>query len=156
MSDPTPKPWTKGETPLHLRRVRVQAPVGETTRTQQHMGPACNINNIMKKYLKTGVIEHWNQRKPEFGDFSQAVDLQAAIQLVDSAQEEFLKLSSEVRNVAKNDPVLLLQLLATEQGTEALKAAGMEFQEESKGAPAPALPSEGAPAPSPSQPPVSE
>lgn len=104
---------------------RVTTPVGTKSRTKQSETEATNVNTIMRKFQRTGVIDHWNQRRPEFGDFSQSQSLQENMDKVMEASDAFNELDAHVRRAADNDPIKLLALMATEEGLESLRAAGM-------------------------------
>lgn len=45
------------------------------SRTQQHFMDSCDINKILAKYRKTGVIEHVKRAKAMYGDFSEYVEV---------------------------------------------------------------------------------
>lgn len=73
------------------------------TRTKQSFKDECNINNIMARYQKTGVVTHVNEQKPEYG-FAPEIDLQNALNLVQKANEQFAGLPSKIRQRFQNNP----------------------------------------------------
>lgn len=75
----------------------------EPTKTKQSFKNECDINNIMAKFQKTGVITHLNQNSAQYG-FAPAVDFSTALQLVAAAREQFAGLPSKVRARFNNDP----------------------------------------------------
>lgn len=135
--------------PMHVHPAK-----GGPTRTKQSEANDVNVNEIIKRHRRTGVVTHWSGRMPMYGDFSAQVTLQDSLNLVLEAQESFMSLPAEVRRAAKNDPVELLRMLATEEGSADLVAAGLEVEPrpgDSDYEPAEAGSREGAPAePSPS------
>lgn len=53
----------------YSRVPRVQIEFTEPTLTKQCFQEECDINEIMKKYDETGVIEHENRFKGDYGDY---------------------------------------------------------------------------------------
>lgn len=93
--------------------------------TKQDQKSAADINKIMARFAQTGVVSHVNQRTPSYGDFSMASDLNSMLVRVSEAEDEFMTLPSAVRKAADNDPVVFLQMLATEEGEAVLIDAGL-------------------------------
>lgn len=86
--------------------------------TKQSFKDECDINNIMKRYQATGVITHINNRTPEYGDFSDPVDFQQALNTVIESQTMFADLPAELRDRFGNDPQKLLEFLADESNRD--------------------------------------
>lgn len=137
-------------------------PVGEISRTKQSMQEDCDINLIVKRHAQTGMWDHLNPIAPTYGDFTAAVDLQAAMAAADQAERQFMQLPAEVRAAAQNSPIELLNMLADEDGYQALVKAGLPVEPSPKDseplpepAPEPKPPAEaedsgsGSPSPSP-------
>lgn len=102
-------------------RVRVYSPVGKLSRTKQSFRDECDINNILKKYLKTGILPVVT-RVQQYGDFSEVSDYQGALHTVMSAQEAFMDLPSKVRERFMNDPGQFLEFMADpKNGKEAVE-----------------------------------
>ena len=108
----------------HLRRRYVSTPEGASM-TKQDPANRSNINNIMAKYRKSGVISHLSARQPTYGDFSLVTDLQGALDTVATLTDEFMALDASIRKAADNNPETYFQMLATPEGVEALEAAGL-------------------------------
>lgn len=71
--------------------------------TKQAMGRESNINFIMDKYQKTGMLNFVNNADPQYMDV-QGIDFHDAMNLVNEASETFASLPSSVRKKFKNDP----------------------------------------------------
>lgn len=87
----------------------------EPSMTQQHFKDEADINNIMARYQKTGVLVDpltQTTRKPMFDDFSELGDFRDHQQAVIDAQEMFMELPSRLRARFANDPAELLQWLS--------------------------------------------
>lgn len=72
--------------------------------TEQHHKTECDIRTIIKRYDKTGLINHVNSAKAEYGDFTMVNEYQDALNTVINAQNAFDELPSDVRKKFNNDP----------------------------------------------------
>lgn len=88
---------------------RVQQLIEGPTMTQQHMAAETDINNIVSKYLKTGVLGNpTNPRRAMFGDFT-SVDYQNMQNQIADIDNEFSALPSRLRKKFGNDPYQLVR-----------------------------------------------
>lgn len=92
-------------------RVRSSLSTGEESMTQQSFIKECDVNNILKKYQKTGIIEHAKTHGGSYEDLSEPCDYQTALNVVIAAQESFLTLPSSVRKRFSNDPQQFLEFV---------------------------------------------
>lgn len=127
------KPW---------ERVRVTTPVGELSRTKQSFREEADINAIMRRYLRTGILESQARGTPRYGDFTSAEDFHACMTRVRNAEELFLRLPAEVRDYVDNDPKELLELVFDPARVDEARALGLipEVPNAEGGAPVPAGP----------------
>ncbi|AXH73540.1 MAG: internal scaffolding protein [Microviridae sp.] len=72
-------------------------------RTKQSFKDECDINTILKKFQRTGLLEFVNDRQPQYGDVS-AIDFQESMQTVARANEIFADLPSSIRKHFENSP----------------------------------------------------
>ena len=92
------------------------------TQTDESQKEQTDINNILKRYLKTGQLSHAINENPQFGDFSEPLDYQAAMQTVATAQQQFELLPAHQRERFNNNPQKMLEFLADENNrAEAIK-----------------------------------
>lgn len=96
-----------------------------SSRTKQSFREECDINKIMKKWNRTGAITHIARVLPEYGDFTTALDYQAAINALDSAKAAFAALPSEIRARMDNDPGALLDFLQDSDNLEEARELGL-------------------------------
>lgn len=75
----------------------------EKSRTRQSHAKESDINNILKKYQKTGILNHVNLHEAKYDDVT-GIDFQTAMNLVIDAQSMFMDLPSSVRSKFANDP----------------------------------------------------
>lgn len=84
-------------------RIAVIAPADpEGGLTQQHFKEAVDINNILAKYRKTGIVEHVKQAKERYGDFTELGEYAVHLDKVAKAQQAFEMLPAELRNQFNN------------------------------------------------------
>ena len=66
------------------------------TMTEQHHAKTCNINHIIAKYQKTGLLDHVNKYEPTYGDVSR-IEFEKAMNLVSDQKMVFDELPSSIR-----------------------------------------------------------
>ena len=76
-------------------------------RTKQSFKAECDINNIMKRYQQSGVIQHLKEGEPQFVDAT-GYDYQSAMQIVAQARSMFEQLPAHTRARFENNPAKLL------------------------------------------------
>jgi len=74
-------------------RVQINCKGGKT---RQACKDECDINKIIKRFVKTGELPEGN-KKPIYGDFSSVIDFTKAYEVVELAKAEFNKLPVKVR-----------------------------------------------------------
>ncbi len=85
------------------------------SRTQQSFAEETDINRIMAKYQKTGMLDHINEHGAHYGDQPAAEDFHAAMSMVASTNSLFEELPSSVRDEFDNDPSLFLDYVADDE-----------------------------------------
>lgn len=83
-------------------RVQVSVAKYDASQTVQDQKDSCDINLILKKYNKTGVIEHANAVEGRYGDFT-GMDYQTMLNQVKSAESAFQTLPALERKKFNND-----------------------------------------------------
>jgi len=86
-------------------RVAFRAPEGEISRTRQSDKEDADINVIVGRFLRTGVVPT-GVRTPQSGDFTNVMDFKSAMNGIAVATEAFEALPSSVREKFRNDPSL--------------------------------------------------
>lgn len=93
--------------------------------TKQSMTPETDINNILKKFQKTGMIEHLAKGEPFYGDVSEIADYQSALNKVQEAEDLFMSMSPDVRERFDNDPAKMIDFLSDPRNTDKAIELGM-------------------------------
>jgi len=98
---------------------RVQTVNGLPSRTQKQHKDQVNVNNIMKKFKKTGSITHLrNAKEGVYADLTQITDYAESLMQIKKADEAFLSIPSEIRNKFQNNPANLISYLKDPKNTE--------------------------------------
>lgn len=93
-------------------------------RTQQSFKAECDINNILKKYQKTGAITHVNNHGDRYADLT-ATDYHAALNQQIKAQNMFNELPSSLRNKFNGDPAQFLAFVQDETNKAEMAELGL-------------------------------
>ena len=113
-----------------------------------------DINEIMRKWSVTGVLQSSTVANMRFGDFGNVVDYHGALSQITAAEQDFAMLPAEVRDRFSNDVSSLLQALDDPERAEELRELGLQPLEEDPTDPTPPAPEPEAPAPAPEEPPA--
>lgn len=101
--------------------------------TKQAFAEECDINNILKKYNKTGILPHLAKADPRYGDFSTVPDYQDALNTVLHAQTQFAALPAHARDRFANDPSRFLAFAQDPTNNAELVAMGLASERPAKG-----------------------
>lgn len=82
--------------------------------TQQSFADEVDINKIVAKLDKTGMIAHLNAAQPFYGDVSGLISFQDAQNIVARGEELFMSLTADIRERFLNDPARLIAFLNDE------------------------------------------
>lgn len=96
--------------------------------TDQSQAKECDVNNIMKKYLKTGQITHLSSKQAIYADISQIPDLLEATIKVKEASEAFRALPASLREKLNNDPSQLPSYLSDPKNDEEAISYGLKVK----------------------------
>jgi len=96
----------------------------QPTLTQQHSKDQVDINNIMKRYIKTGVLDHVAKYKPQYRD-NNSIDYQESMNIVIKADEMFSELPAQARKQFNNDPAAFLDFVQDPANHDKLHELGL-------------------------------
>ena len=103
---------------------RVTLTCEDPTRTKQSMAQECEINFIMAKFQKTGVINHLSKHQGQYQDF-EPIEFQEAMNIVTTAESMFAELPSSIRAEFGNDAGHFLAFANNPDNAEELKELGL-------------------------------
>lgn len=108
---------------------RVVAPSsGGPGKTKQASKDECDINQIMKRYAKTGQLPP-GMGTGRYGDFSTYEDFLSAQIVVKTAEIQFNSLPAQVRQRFNNDPANLLEFVGNPDNLEEARKLGLLKEE---------------------------
>lgn len=97
----------------------------QPTKTKQSFKAACDVNNILKRYKKNGVMTHVNRLQAMYGDFTNVPDYRSACDIVNNAQKEFNNMPSELRSYFRNDAGYFLEFCGNPANRQELERLGL-------------------------------
>ena len=95
------------------------------SRAKQSFKEECDINTIMAKYEKTGLIDHNARYRGEYADVTGAIELQEALQIVEDANDAFDSLTAKIRKRFDNSPEKFLTFVTNPENREAIREMGL-------------------------------
>ena len=81
----------------------------EPSMTQQHFKDEVDINNLISRYVQTGVLPE--KQGAFYGDFSSGLDYRETLDFLRSTREEFDALPATTRAHFNNDPGALIDFV---------------------------------------------
>jgi len=84
---------------------------GGPSLTKQSFSDVADINKIIARYEKTGMVENLNSRQPFYGDVSAFVSYKDSLDIVNGAQALFMAMDANVRARFENDPQKMIDFL---------------------------------------------
>jgi len=121
------------------QRERVYAKEGGRHMTRESERASTDINGIMEKWVRTGIVPQRGET-PSYGDFSSQMDFHTALTRVRQAEDEFMNLPPHIRKFCANDPGRFLDLVMDADGRAQLEQLGMVSDFAPKTAPEPSEP----------------
>ena len=104
----------------------------EPSMTQQSAKDECDINNILKRYEKTGILPDLIREDGAYGDFSEVPEYQEALNIVEKAQFQFNSLDGHLRKRFDNEPAKFLEFCQNPANLEEMYTLGLAIRPEPK------------------------
>jgi phage internal scaffolding protein len=95
-----------------------------TSRTKQSFKDECNINKIIAKFHKTGVIDHLNKYQGRYEDCD-GTEFRDAMEKIAKASTMFEELPSSIRTQFENDPAKFLDFTTNPENLEEMRDMGL-------------------------------
>lgn len=119
-------------------RSRLMQKFDQPSRTKQSFKDECDINKIMKKFERTGMVAHLSKYQGSYADVSGGVDYHTALNTVAAAKEMFLTLPAKVRARFEHDPGAFLDFVGDPANEKEMVEMGLKKAPVAPPAPAPA------------------
>lgn len=94
--------------------------------TEQSHKDSCDIRNIMRKYEKTGVLDHNAKHAGRYMDMPTPVDFKEAMDIIASANSMFESVPAEIRADFNNNPATFLAFMQNAENREKIKEYGFD------------------------------
>lgn len=104
--------------------------------TKQSMAKDLDVNNIIKRYNKTGVLPNAHKFEAIYGEFD-SFDLRTAIEKVENAQKVFMEVPSEIRGKFNNDAGAFIDFATNAANLQQMRKWGLAPTPEPVKEPAP-------------------
>lgn len=92
--------------------------------TRQSEKDACDVNRIVAKFQKTGLLPTVN-RDALFADVASMPDYRTALHTVELANNAFLEMPAKLRAEFDNDPAMFLDFVSDPMNLDQLKDLGL-------------------------------
>jgi len=115
----------KSITNHHELRQRSSLDCSSPQITDQSYKNACDINNIMANYVKTGMLPQTNSSEPRYVDNTLIPSLEIAHNVIKQAQDAFQALPPYIRKLMDNDPSKLESFISDPENTHLLIKYGL-------------------------------
>ena len=115
-----------GELPAsdERRRMRVDCSSDEVM-TKQAFKAECDINTIMDRYARDGLLDHVSKYQGQYADVSAEVDYQMALETIFRAEEAFMSLPASIRSKFDNDPQRFLEFVEDPSNRDEMVELGL-------------------------------
>lgn len=115
-----------GELPASDERRRMTVDCsGDGVMTKQAFKAECDINTIMEKYARDGLLDHVSKYEGQYADVSAEVDYQMALETIFRAEEAFMSLPAKIRTKFDNDPQRFLEFVEDPSNHEEMIELGL-------------------------------
>lgn len=104
---------------------RVQTFSDLPSKTDQSYKNDCDVNNIMRRFMQTGQVNHLAKGTPVFQDVTEIPDLDVALNTVTKAQETFDALPADIRRRFGNSPVEMYKFISDPANAEQSHKLGL-------------------------------
>lgn len=98
--------------------------------TKQSFKAECDINNIISRYNKTGMLDHVMKTGGRYGDFCDVEDYHTSVLKVVEAQRMFESLPSTLRSRFANDPGNFLMFVQDPANVDEMVKLGLAVKRE--------------------------
>lgn len=84
-----------------------------------------DINHILDRFVRTGILESVSRTQGSYGDFSDITDFHSALLQVEHAKESFMTLPATLRERFENDPGRFLDFVSNPANEAEMASLGL-------------------------------
>lgn len=107
-----------------INRIRTTIDCSQDEPAKQSFKDECDINKIMAKFQRTGLIDHYAAHAPTYGDAT-PVEYLDALQVIATANEMFAELPSSARKRFHNNPEEFLEFVQNPENLDECRKLGL-------------------------------
>lgn len=93
--------------------------------TRQEFAEECDLNALMKRYERTGLLPQHPGREAFYGDFVDLPSYQEALSAIREAQDAFMSLPARVRLEFENDPARFVKFAEDPSNLDQMREWGL-------------------------------
>lgn len=108
----------------YSQKQRVQLICTTAGRTKQSFKAECDINTIIARFLRTGIMDFAQKNEPRYGDCT-GIEFQSAMQTVANAKTLFNELPAALRSRFENEPANFLAFVQDEKNRPEAETLGL-------------------------------
>lgn len=105
-------------------KVTLDCSVDGAGRTKQSFKEECDINNIMSRFIKTGVLDFTQRNQPRYGDCT-GLEFQTCMDIVAKARTMFAEMPAALRGRFDNEPAKFLDFINDDKNREEARELGL-------------------------------
>lgn len=106
-------------------RRRVQFFCTGPSLTRQEFKDECDVNQVLARFVKTGVLDHVAKHGPRYGDFIGLPNLHESQNMIRAANQMFMELPAAVRKRFSNDAQEFIDFMAEEANADEARELGL-------------------------------
>ncbi|AXL15262.1 internal scaffolding protein [Microviridae sp.] len=110
---------------MYRERPRVRKNFSKPSLAKQSFKEECDINNILGKFRKTGLLTHTKENNGMYSELPELEDYHHAMTQIAEAQQSFETLPSDLRAKFGNDPGAFLDFVHDEKNIDAMVEMGL-------------------------------
>lgn len=97
------------------------------SRTKQEFARECDINNIIKHFSVTGMLNHVNAQAAQgrYLDLPDALDFQQSMDIIKQAEAAFMSMPAKLRDRFGNDPMRFLEFTNDPENLDEMRKLGL-------------------------------
>lgn len=118
------------ETPFvtaYGKKIKYRYKSNAPTLTEQAHKDSTDINKIIEKYKRTGVMEHIARTQPKY-DVATPYDYHEAMNVIANANSEFEKIPAKIRAMFNNNPMDFFEFVQDEKNIEKMQDLGLAYK----------------------------
>lgn len=120
--------FKKPKQSIFRQRRRMKIEVEGKSMTEQSHKDSCDINTILRRYQKTGILEHVNKYQGKYMEYPDSTTFHDAMNLVAEANSLFESIPSQIRAEFDNDPSKFIDFMQNPDNREKMEDMGLSSE----------------------------